>query len=582
LLRKPGRRKTMNLVMPAFSPRTVHLCLTAAIAVSVIAAPIAGSAAASGASTVSAGAERRVTLFYTGAVRGTLEPCGCTSDPLGDIARMATIVRQAGKASLLLDAGNLLYAGESVPEARAEGADLQAAFLAAELAKLPLAGAGLGEADLARGPGRVVPRRLAANADAGDGAGAPFLQPSQLRTVGGIKIGVLGVADPELLRRHGLKAEDPAAAAARESARLRQQGAEIVVILAAVERAAARRLARGSGADFVVVGANPGMGMVRADPIDGSFVVAPAEELQMIGRIDVVLRDPPGRRPALIDAGGVEARELERAALRRRLGQLEGELARWEKQGPTIVMDRAFVDSRKRERSEVVRTLAELERPFVAPATGSYFTNQLIPLRRALPRDARLAAAMRKLDQKVGAANLRKAGPPPPAEPGRAAFVGDGACASCHKPAMAFWRTTVHASAWKTIVDGGKTGIADCVSCHVTGFGEVGGSSLGHVKGLTSVQCETCHGPGSLHVKAEGLEEPPAVRLSTPESTCQRCHNEKHSDTFQYAAYLRDVLGPGHGAKAREKLGPGPTGHQLRSRAVAAAKAAGKAQLKKM
>jgi hypothetical protein len=525
-----------------------------------------------------AAAERRATLFYTGAVRGTLEPCGCTSDPLGDIARMATVVRQAGKTALLVDAGDLLYGGDSVPEARAEGADLQAAFLATELAKLPLGGVGLGEADLARGPARVQPRRLAANAP----EGAAFLQPSQIHTVGGIKVGVLGVSDPELLRRHGLKAEDPAAAAARESARLRQQGADVVVILAAVERAAARKLARGSGADFVVVSGNPGMGMVRADPVDGTFVVAPAEELQMIGRIDVVLRDPPGQRPTLVDAGGVEARELERAALRRRLEQLDGQLARWEKDGPIMAVDRAFVDSRRAERSQVVRELADLERPFVAPATGSYFTNQLIPLRRALPRDARLAAAMRKLDQQVGAANLRKASPPPPAPPDRASFVGDASCARCHKPAMAFWRTTVHAGAWKTIVDGGKTGITDCVSCHVTGFGEVGGSSLGHVKRLTDVQCETCHGPGSLHVKAEGLEEPPAVRLGTPESTCKRCHNEKHSDTFQYAAYLRDVLGPGHGAKAREKLGPGPTGHQLRSKAVATAKAAGKAQLKKM
>jgi hypothetical protein len=494
---------------------------------------------------------------------------------------MATVVRQAGKTSLLLDAGNLLYGGDSVPEARAEGADLQAAFLATELEKLPLAGVGLGEADLARGPGKVAPRRLAANAGSGDGAGAPFLQPSQLRTVGGIRIGVLGVADPELLRRQGLKAEDPAAAAARETARLRQQGAELVVILAAVERAAARRLARGSGADFVVVGSNPGMGLVRADPVDGSFVVAPADELQMIGRIDVVLRDAPGKRPTLIDAGGVEARELERASLRRRLEQLDAELARWEKDA-SAATDRGFLEARKQERGEVARKLEELKGEFVAPATGSYFTNQLIPLRRALPRDARLAAAMRKLDQQVGAANLRKATPPPPAPPERASFSGDASCAKCHKPAMAFWKTTVHARAWKTIVDGGKTGITECVNCHVTGFGEVGGSSLGHVKGLTNVQCETCHGPGSLHVKAEGLEEPPAVRLGTPESTCKRCHNEKHSDTFQYAAYLRDVLGPGHGAKARDKLGSGPTGHQLRSKAVAAAKAAGKAQLKKM
>ena len=108
----------------------------------------------------------------------------------------------------------------------------------------------------------------------------------------------------------------------------------------------------------------------------------------------------------------------------------------------------------------MVRELAEPGRGRSSPpATGSYFTNQLIPLRRALPRDPRLAAAMRRLDQQVGAANLRKAEPPPPA-PSRAgpSFVGDAACASCHKPAMAFWRTTVHAGAWKTIVDGGKTG----------------------------------------------------------------------------------------------------------------------------
>src|SRR5882757_1465744 len=64
-------------------------------------------------------AERRATIFYTGGVRGTLEPCGCTSDPLGDVARMTGLVRRAqseGKAVLLVDAGNLSYpAGEILP-----------------------------------------------------------------------------------------------------------------------------------------------------------------------------------------------------------------------------------------------------------------------------------------------------------------------------------------------------------------------------------------------------------------------------------------------------------------------------------
>jgi hypothetical protein len=201
-------------------------------------------------------------------------------------------------------------------------------------------------------------------------------------------------------------------------------------------------------------------------------------------------------------------------------------------------------------------------------------------MRRALPRDPGLASAMRALDKAIGAANLRHAEPPPRAPAGRAAFVGDQACGKCHKKAAVFWKTTVHAHAWKTLVDGGKTGDDDCVSCHVTGYGEVGGSSLGFTKKLEAIQCETCHGPGSIHVAEEGLEDPPAVRLETPESLCVRCHNAKHSDTFQYQAYLRDIVGKGHGVKAREKLGEGPTGHQLRSAALARARAAGAALLK--
>jgi hypothetical protein len=33
-------------------------------------------------------------------------------------------------------------------------------------------------------------------------------------------------------------------------------------------------------------------------------------------------------------------------------------------------------------------------------------------------------------------------------------------------------------------------------------------------------------------------------------------------------AYMRDILGPGHGEAARKKLGDGPTGAQLRKAAL--------------
>jgi hypothetical protein len=327
--------------------------------------------------------------------------------------------------------------------------------------------------------------------------------------------------------------------------------------------------------DLVVVSKGVEDGLDRAEPVGKAFLVAPAIELQKLGRIDLVVR--PGGR-GLADAGGVQATALRVAELGRQVADLDRQLAAWQKDRTADV---AFVATKRKERDELEAERARLAgQRWAPPATGSYFTNQLIPMSRALPRDPALASAMRALDKAVGAANLRHTEPPPPAPPGRASFVGDRTCTKCHEKATAFWKTTVHAKAWKTLVDGGKTGDDDCVSCHVTGYGEIGGSSLGFTRKLEAIQCETCHGPGSLHVAEEGLEDPPAVRLTSTESNCIRCHNLKHSDTFQFEAYLRDILGPGHGVKARAKLGPGPTGHQLRSAAMAKAKAAGAAVVK--
>lgn len=540
-------------------------------------APAAGGDASRASSPRRATGERRAVVYYTGAVHGALEPCGCTSDPLGDVARLTGLVRAAiarDEAVGVVDAGNLLYPPPPVPERRRAAADLRARFLAAELGKLPLLGVGLGRADLVGGPIAVRPPRVAANLAVRD-----LVEPSRLARVGDIAVGVLGVVDPAVARGAGLRAEDPVAAATREAAALRARGAEVVVALAPVPRPLARQIARAAAVDFVILGDEIGDGLARADPEDGAFLLAPAIELQRVGRLEIVLRGaaPPGGaagRAALVDAGGPEAARLERALLDKQIAERAADLARW--RGDRHA-DPAFLADKIRELDELRARAARPDADWRPPARGSYFINRLIPLSRALPRDPTLAAAMRKLDEDVGRVNLARATPPPRAPPGRAAFVGDAACVKCHEPEMKFWSTTVHARAWTTLVDGGKTGDEECVSCHVTGFGEIGGSSLGFTDRLEAVQCETCHGPGSIHVLEEGLEEPPAVRLSTPESTCVYCHNEKHSDTFEYTAYLRDVLGPGHGEHARRALGAGPTGAELRAAAKAKAKAAGAA-----
>jgi len=84
---------------------------------------------------------------------------------------------------------------------------------------------------------------------------------------------------------------------------------------------------------------------------------------------------------------------------------------------------------------------------------------------------------------------------------------------------------------------------------------------------LRDVQCETCHGPGSLHVEADNdAQAKKTIQRSPPEDLCAtQCHTSDHSDTFQLEAYLRDIVGPGHGGKRRKELGEGPTGRQLRA-----------------
>ncbi len=515
--------------------------------------------------------ERRATVFYTAQTRGTLEPCGCTSDPLGDIARVTALVRRTARtgATLLVDAGNLTYPSGEIPSGKQEAADLVASFLAREISSLPLGGSALGETDLVRGVAKVQPKRLAANLES-----LPFVEPSRISLAGGIKIGVLGLVDPALAREKGLRAEDPVSAARAEADRLRAAGAEIVIALAPLDRRQARAVAREAAVDFVVLGNDVGDGSPRAENVGRAYLLVPGSEMQRVGRLRIVLRQDEARsaREPLLDAGGPAANRARTEEIERQVRQLDADLARWENDATS---DAAFVAAKRQERDELRTEAARLaSTPWAAPGQGSYFVNELLPIRRSLARDPALAASMRKLDQAVGAANLRMAEPPTPAEPGRAHFSGDASCVRCHKAAARFCKRTAHAHAWKTLRAVGKTGHGDCVSCHVTGYGEVGGSSLGFSKGLENVQCEACHGPGSIHVEKRGLEKPLALRTGTPESVCARCHNEKHSDTFQYQAYLRDIIGPGHGEDARDDLGAGPTAKDLRRAAEKRARVA--------
>src|SRR5665647_361909 len=115
----------------------------------------AGSAGASG---------HTFSLIGLAEMRGQIGPCGCTSDPLGDIARTVKVVdtlRAEHRAVLVVDAGSLLYSKSPVPSHLEAQEELKADLLAGTYKDALAVGAlGLGPMDLPKGPDKLrIPRQ---------------------------------------------------------------------------------------------------------------------------------------------------------------------------------------------------------------------------------------------------------------------------------------------------------------------------------------------------------------------------------------------------------------------------------------
>jgi len=505
-----------------------------------------------------------ITLFFTTEIKGTLEPCGCTSDPLGDISRTAALISGVRKERpiALFDGGSALYSEVPIPDPKKAQEELTADLVAKLLPELGLAASGLGPFDLGAGPKGLRFPRQAANV--GAASGLPLEAP-KIVVVGGVKVGVFGLVDPAT---PDLGASDPTAAARTAVAGLRGEGAQIVVAVMQLKRPAARKLARDvPGIDLVLVGADaPDAPPAAAEAVGQTFLVTPANRGQVIARLDLHVDGAAG---PLTDAIGPERATAEGAKLEERIAKLGKDLAGWEKdpnaEAAFVARNRADLETLKKEREELTR------RPLRAPATGSWFVLRQVAIKKGLACDAAVVKDKQALDQAVGEANraAAKDEKPVPVAAGRPHYAGVEECGYCHKAAVEFWRSSRHAKAWETLADVGKQWNRDCIGCHVTGWAEPGGATLAQNESLREVQCEVCHGPASLHVDENGKDRPRTIARAPAVDLCvNRCHTSEHSDTFQLEAYLRDVTGPGHGEAFRKKLGDGPTGHELRSAAL--------------
>ena len=133
-------------------------------------------------------------------------------------------------------------------------------------------------------------------------------------------------------------------------------------------------------------------------------------------------------------------------------------------------------------------------------------------------------------------------------------YVGVELCRMCHIPHFESWSETKMSKAFDLLKPNvrsdakKKAGIDPkidytnnpaCIMCHTTGFGRPGGFvSIEKTPEMANVQCETCHGPGSIYtqmmLKVKGtytrqdyVKEGKMIMPSKKDNVCtQQCHNQ--------------------------------------------------------
>ncbi len=158
----------------------------------------------------------------------------------------------------------------------------------------------------------------------------------------------------------------------------------------------------------------------------------------------------------------------------------------------------------------------------------------------------------------AGKAYKSDAAKAPPADVKGSDYVGVNKCKMCHLAQYKAWQGTKHGSAFAGLEKADSTAAAEmaaklklelkeapaktdgCVKCHVTGFRLPGGypaADSAKTAAVVNVGCESCHGPGSLHVTAPKAEKKSKINNGVSENMCRQCHTPETSPSFKYEEY---------------------------------------------
>jgi mono/diheme cytochrome c family protein len=463
-------------------------------------------------------ADKAPIIVHSNDVLGEIEPCGCRTNPTGGMVRkdrlLDSILDGRTREQLLqLDAGDLFFSTQEIPETLKPQTEIQALALAKALKSTGLRALVPGEKDFALGTSffdRLVSESgalaLAANLEKKTRTGWKHWLRSdhvfELRSTGGTRhrVAVLGIIGKNIALPKDLRVTD-ATALARKWVHDARKKADWLVVLTHQGFDEDVKLAESvAGIDFVI-GAH-----------SQSYL----------------------QNPRVVE-NGLRKTSIHQCSFRNQaVGTIELKSA---PESQMLALDASLDPPADQPASELQKLVTEMK--------------------------DKIAQANRAEEKKISAIvqAAQKEGIPK--------FQTFTKCADCHFKQFDFWRKTPHASAYEVLVKAGQHQNLECLSCHTVGLNDPEGFStlhqlvewsqdaaskeaakdskkpaleswLSEVRSSTpattrellrqasrvhaTVQCENCHGPGRDH--PFGLETMPKVVAT---QSCLKCHTPERA-----------------------------------------------------
>jgi hypothetical protein len=518
---------------------------------------------------------KRIALLWTASLEGYVEPCGCTGDPLGGVARLAAAVEGAQQAYgkdrvLFVDGGDMLFehATDNSPVDACQ-AKAKNELLTSTLAQLRLQATVDGPLDDVRGDewrnDLLSKHGLNADVNVRVTSKAPAIAreiPADNGRVVVTGFRAEAQSDIDVVKRDLLRSVLPHCLDAPCGDKR-----DVVVVIAQSPRETTKKIVGDvPGIDVVIQGRSPGEVPAPPEKLpSGAVLVAAGQQGQYLGVVEINLEGREPNKPLTLDDSAAKA-DAQKKELEVRIHELEKQVD----DSPRGQFLKAKLDAAKTELASISSTTS-------ADLPPSTMRVRAIPLPRGFAEDpdvaAQLAAYQKSIPSLVASCEQNVTCPKP--KDGAPGYVGAEACKQCHSRQYDFWqhalvslpgkdkqgrditRTEGHVHAWQTLVVDGKERDRECVACHSVGFDQPGGpckTSDVVDKKLDGVQCESCHGPGGNHVKTQ---DPSDIRGQPDETLCRSCHHVPHIPTtasFVFTDRLKLILGPGHGQKRWHQL----------------------------